>query len=76
MNRDDMIPYVIIACCVFHNISLTGAIANIEDFILKGQDLREEPRQELPEAELAVDEPVINEDAGTAKREYLARLVS
>ena len=72
MNRDDMIPYVIIASCVLHNICLTGVVDNIEDFILEGQ----EPREVFPEVQLVMDERVINEDAGVAKREYLAWLMS
>lgn len=67
-----MIPYVIIASCVLHNICLTGAVDNVEDFILEGQ----EPREILPEVGLTMDEHVINDDAGIAKREYLAMLVS
>ena len=76
MNRDDMIPFVIIASCVLHNICLTSVIDDVDDFICEGQELREEPRNELPAAELVVNEPIANEDAGVAKREYLAQLVS
>lgn len=72
MNRDDMIPQVIIATCVLHNICLSGTIDNIEDFIHEGQ----EPREMLPEVRLVVNEFMINDDAGVAKREYLAWLVS
>jgi len=74
MNRDDMIPHVIIAFCVLHNICLSGIIDNVEDFI-EGQ----ESVQILPEVGLPVNEvglPVLDEDTGVAKREYLAWLVS
>lgn len=72
MNREDMIPSVIIASCVLHNICLSGVADNIEDFISEGQ----ESVEVLPEVELPVNETMIDEDAGIAKREYLARLVS
>lgn len=54
MNRDDMIPYVIIASCVLHNICF-GVVDDIEDFILEGWELREV----LPEADLIVGEPIM-----------------
>lgn len=71
MNRDDMIPYVIIASCVLHNICLTGVVVNMENFIHEGQG----PKEVVPETQL-MDESAINEDAGVAKKEYLAWLVS
>ncbi|XP_071637550.1 uncharacterized protein [Temnothorax longispinosus] len=38
MNRDDVIPFTIIACCVLHNICLDGVHDIIEDFIVEGYD--------------------------------------
>lgn len=75
MNREDMIPSVIIASCVLHNICLSSVADNVEDFISEGQ----ESVEVLPELELPVNEmasTMVDEDAGIAKREYLARLVS
>lgn len=72
MNRDNMIPNVIIASCVLHNICLNGAVDNVEDFIAEGQ----EPVEVLPEVGLPVNEPMVNEETGIAKREHLAWLVS
>ncbi|XP_025262626.1 protein ANTAGONIST OF LIKE HETEROCHROMATIN PROTEIN 1-like [Camponotus floridanus] len=36
MNRMDMIPFVIIACTVLHNICLEGLDEGIEEYILEG----------------------------------------
>lgn len=66
MNRNNMILHVIIALCDLYNC-LTNVV-NVENFILEGQ----EPRKVLPEARLAINELMINENAGAAKREYLA----
>lgn len=71
MNGDDMIPYVIIASCVLHNICLS-TVDNIEDFIAE----RQEPVEVLPKFELLLNELADNKDAGVAKRKYLAWLVS
>lgn len=38
MNRDDVIPFTIIACCVLHNICLDGVHDAIDDFIAEGYD--------------------------------------
>ncbi|TGZ56701.1 Nuclease harbi1, partial [Temnothorax longispinosus] len=38
MNRTDMIPFVIIACTVLHNICLEKLDENIEEYIIEGQE--------------------------------------
>jgi len=38
MKRDDMIPFVILACCVLHNICFDNGLENYEDFIIEGHD--------------------------------------
>ncbi|XP_070157474.1 uncharacterized protein [Polyergus mexicanus] len=66
MNRIDMIPFVIIACTVLHNICLERLDENIEEYILEGRE------NEVH----AVQDPVADEDdAGVAKRNYLVTLV-
>ncbi|XP_071653616.1 uncharacterized protein [Temnothorax longispinosus] len=67
MNRTDMIPFVIIACTVLHNICLEKLDENIEEYIIEGQE------NEVH----AVQDPVADVDdaGGVAKRNYLATLV-
>lgn len=66
MNRTDMIPFVIIACTVLHNICLEKLDENIEEYIVEGQE------NEVH----AVQDPMADEDdAGAAKRNYLVTLV-
>lgn len=38
MNRDDVIPFTIITCCVLHNICLDGVYDAIDDFIAEDHD--------------------------------------
>jgi len=64
-----MIPHVVIACTVLHNICLDGIDENdIEDFIQEGG------------MEMEIDEAharnIPNEEAGEAKRAYLCALVA
>lgn len=67
MNKDDIIPFTIIACCVLHNICLDGIDA-IDDFIAEGYN-------EAPSDEIC--EEIIENDAnGEVKRNYLVTLVS
>lgn len=42
MNVDGMIPYVIIACTVLHNICLEGVDDNVEDLIEEGAEVIDE----------------------------------
>lgn len=66
MNRTDMIPFVIIACTVLHNICLEKLDEDIEEYIVEGRE--NEVR--------AVQDPVADEDgAGVAKRNYLLTFV-
>ncbi|XP_029176612.1 protein ANTAGONIST OF LIKE HETEROCHROMATIN PROTEIN 1-like [Nylanderia fulva] len=73
MNRMDMIPFVIIACTVLHNICLERFDENIEEYILEGWE--NENIEEGRENEVCVQDPVADEDAGLAKRNYLVTLV-
>lgn len=64
MNRDDMIPATIIACCILHNICLEGIDDNNEDFI-------DNEYNDAPNYNEIVEEVVIAIDAnGEAKRNY------
>ncbi|XP_071629513.1 uncharacterized protein [Temnothorax longispinosus] len=38
MNSDDMIPFVILASCVLHNVCLDNGLEEYEDFIIEGHD--------------------------------------
>ncbi|KMQ86721.1 nuclease harbi1 [Lasius niger] len=68
MNVDEMIPYVIIASTVLHNICLDGIDENnIEDFIQEGMEV---------ENDEAYVGNIPNEEAGEMKRGYLCALVA
>lgn len=67
MNIDKMIPYVIIACTVLHNICLDGIDEDdIEDYIEEGWEENDE----------VYNENIPNEQVGEMKREYLCALVA
>jgi len=68
MNRMDVIPFVIIACTVLHNICLEGLDEDIEEYILEGW---ENEVHVVRDPVLEADE----DDAGVAKRNYLVTLV-
>ncbi|GAB1867340.1 Protein ALP1-like isoform X1 [Camponotus japonicus] len=68
MNRMDMIPFVIIACTVLHNICLEGLDEDIEEYILEGW---ENEVHVVRDPVLEADE----HDAGVAKRNYLVTFV-
>lgn len=68
LDMNEMIPYVIIACTVLHNICLDGMDENdIEDFI------QEDMEMENDEAYIG---NILNEEAGEIKRQYLCALVA
>lgn len=63
MNIDEMIPYVIIACTVLHNVCLDGVDENdIEDFIQEGLEVEND--------EVYVGN-ISNEEAEEIKRKYM-----
>ncbi|CAL1683841.1 unnamed protein product [Lasius platythorax] len=65
---DEMIPHVIIACTVLHNICLDGIDENdVEDFIQEGIEM---------EIEEAYAGNIRNEEAGEVKRQYLCAIVA
>lgn len=73
MNVDEVIPHVIIACTVLHNICLDGFDENdVEDFIQEGMEMEMEMEMEIE----AYAGNIPNEEAGEAKREYLCALVA
>lgn len=77
MSCIDLIPYVILACCVLHNICLEGCDDDIRDFIDEGleQDCdnnnvdNEEGREINPDR-------LPNDQRGVARREYLTALLA
>lgn len=67
MNVDEIIPHVIIACTVLHNICLDGIDENdIECFIEEGMEMEIE----------VYAENIPNEETGEIKRNYLCALVA
>lgn len=68
MNVDEMIPYVVIACTVLHNICLDDINDNdVEDFIEEGMEI---------EDDVTYAGNIPNEEAGERKREYLCALLA
>ncbi|XP_071577460.1 uncharacterized protein [Temnothorax nylanderi] len=77
MSRIDLIPYVILACCVLHNVCLEGCDDDIRDFIEEGleqdpdnnDNADEEGREVIPDR-------LPNDQRGVARREYLTALLA
>lgn len=73
MNRIDMLSYVIIACCVLHNICLDHLehYNEDEDFVQEGL-----PHVNLRAGQAPVEDGGFHRDAnGEAKRDYLVTIV-
>ncbi|XP_011859439.1 PREDICTED: putative nuclease HARBI1 [Vollenhovia emeryi] len=72
MNRDDVIPFVILASCVLHNICLDNGLEDYEDFIDEG------PENNNDEDDVhLLRNPVNfqNDPEGVLKRQYLVTLL-
>jgi len=41
MSMAELIPYVILACCVLHNLCLQGCNDRVDDFINEGRQYNE-----------------------------------
>lgn len=79
MSVADLIPYVILACCV-HNLCLEGYNENIDDFIEEGTEHVERNSTEQNQSQRLTDEfneeMIYNDSLGSAKRNYLAALIA
>lgn len=80
MSAADLIPYVILACCVLHNLCLEG-YDKVDDFIEEERNqLDERGSVEYNQSRRSVDafeeEIICNDVLGPAKRDYLAALIA
>lgn len=74
MNRDDMIPFVILASCVLHNVCLANGLEDYEDFIIEGHD---DDDNDDNDDDHFIRRPVNFQDdpEGILKRQYLVTLI-
>lgn len=78
MILSDLIPYVILACCVLHNICLEGYNDKMDDLIEDGRkrEIDNEQNQiQIPVYEIR-EEIVNNDNQGLIKHNYLAALIT
>lgn len=77
MSVAELIPYVILACCVLHNLCLEGYNDNLDDFIEEGKEHNERGSTEQNESQGINEfgEEIHNDALGPAKRNYLAALI-
>lgn len=73
MSCADLIPYVILACCVLHNICLEGCEDNVDDFIREGTDQNANNNNHANDV---ISDRLSNDQGGLARREYLTALVA
>lgn len=71
MSLVELIPDVILACCVLHNVCLQGCDENNIDFIEEGIEHVEGPVNNI----INNVENEGNDAAGLAKRDYLCNLI-
>lgn len=70
MNRDDMIPSVILASCVLHNVCLNNGLEDYEDFIIEGYNENVCDDHFIGRVVNFQDDP-----EGVLKRQYLTTLI-
>jgi len=70
MNRDDMIPFVILASCVLHNVCLDNKLEEYEDFIIEGHDDDDDDDDFVRQSINFQNDP-----EGIVKRQYLVTFV-
>lgn len=73
MTRADLIPYVILACCILHNICLESCEDEIDDLIHDGM---EQDAGNNNNAADVIPDQLCNDPRGLARREYLTALVA
>ncbi|KMQ88466.1 nuclease harbi1 [Lasius niger] len=72
MSRIDLISYVILACCVLHNIYIIGCEhEDNEDFINEGREQHLNNLRKQP-----IVEQINNEPDGMMKRDYLVNVIA
>lgn len=73
MSCADVISFVILACCVLHNICLEGREHNIEDFICEGMNQNTDNNNNVDDI---IPDLLPNDNRGLARRDYLTALVA
>lgn len=73
MSCADLIPYVILACCVLHNICLQGCDNDVDDFICDGM---EQDVDNNDNANVIISDRLPNDERGMTRREYMAVLIA
>lgn len=77
MSIDELMPYVILACCVLHNLCIEGCDDRVDDFIEEGRQQNERVNAEQNQnQEPAMEHEIINDCVGPVKRNYLAALIA
>lgn len=72
MSCTDLIPFVILACCVLHNICLEDCQDDLDDFI--DDDIKQDATN-ANENNVIFDQ-LVNDARGLIYREYLTALVA
>lgn len=73
MSCADLIPYVILACCVLHNICLEGCEDDINDFISESMS---QDADNNDNANNVIPDRLPNDQIGLARREYFTTLLA
>jgi len=80
MSCINLIPYVILACCVLHNICLEGCevIEDLEDFICEGleQHANDNDDDDDDGGGDVIPDRLLNDQRGLIRREYLTALIA
>lgn len=72
MSCADLIPYVILACCVLHNICLEGCEDDVDDFIYDGL----EQNADYNDVNGVIPDRLPNDERGLLRRDYLTALIA
>ena len=72
MSCAELIPYVILACCVLHNICLEDCPDDLDDFIDDGmeQNVNEDNENDV------IHDRLPNDERGLLRRDYLTALIT
>jgi len=80
MSMAELIPCVILACCVLHNLCLQEYNDRVDDFIDEGRQYNErdviEQNQDRESIGEIKEDIIYNNAQGSAKRNYLAALIA
>lgn len=76
MSIAELVPYVILACCVLHNLCIEGCNDAIDDFIEEGRQHEERNNAEQNQEPANEHAAMINDVLGPAKRDFLAALIT